>query len=87
MRRRRVGRRIAGKRVVSLSLTLCGSLLLTGSLVAILAQWLVGAMRRLELGLTPVALENHIVILGWTSRSAAILRALSPGRDELLAAA
>ena len=72
----------AVKRTVSAVITLLGFVLFTGSLIAILTQWLVETMQRLELGLTPIALEDHFVILGWTSRTPAILEEimLSQGR-------
>jgi ion channel POLLUX/CASTOR len=47
-----------------------------GSLVAIMTQWLNARMLRLERGLTPVARRNHIVVLGWTNRTEAIVREL-----------
>jgi hypothetical protein len=40
-----------------------------GALVAIMTQWLNSKMEELEQGLTPVAVKNHIVILGWTNRT------------------
>ena len=63
----------AARRTVSAIVTLFGFLLFTGSLIAILTQWLVETIGRMELGLTPIALKEHIVVLGWTSRTPAIL--------------
>jgi hypothetical protein len=72
----------AAKRTVSTVITVLGYLLFTGSLIAILTQWLVETMQRLELGLTPVALKEHIVVLGWTSRTPTTLEEImaSQGR-------
>ena len=72
----------AVKRTVSAVMTLLGFILFTGSLIAILTQWLVETMQRLELGLTPVALKEHFVVLGWTSRTPTILEEImaSQGR-------
>ncbi len=72
----------AVKRTISAVMTLLGFILFTGSLIAILTQWLVETMQRLELGLTPVALKNHFVVLGWTSRTPTILEEImaSQGR-------
>jgi Trk K+ transport system NAD-binding subunit len=55
-----------------------------GALIAILVQWLTETMDRLEQGLTPVALDAHFVLLGWTSRTLTILEEIlvSQGRVE-----
>jgi hypothetical protein len=68
--------------IVSTLLTVAGYVLFLGSLVAILTQWLMEAMEDLESGLTPIALNNHILILGWTNRTATIVKELllSEGR-------
>ncbi len=63
-------------RVVSTGLTVAGYVLFLGALIAIMTQWLNTTLRRLESGLTPVADRNHIVVLGWTSRTKAIVREL-----------
>lgn len=63
-------------RVVSTLLTVAGYVLFLGALVAIMTQWLNGALRRLENGLTPIADRNHLVVLGWTTRTPAIVREL-----------
>lgn len=68
--------------IVSTLLTVAGYVLFLGALVAILTQWLIEAMQDLESGLTPIALNNHILVLGWTNRTPTILRELllSEGR-------
>ena len=68
--------------VVSTLLTVAGYVLFLGALVAILTQWLIDAMEELESGLTPIALNHHILVLGWTNRTPTIVRELllSEGR-------
>jgi hypothetical protein len=67
---------------VSTIVTVLGYVLFMGALIAIMTQWLQGTMRKLENGLTPLALNDHILILGWTNRTATIVRelVLSEGR-------
>lgn len=65
-----------GRRVVSTALTVIGMVLFWGALIAVMTQWLNETIRRLELGLTPISLKNHVLVLGWTSRTASILRDL-----------
>ncbi len=60
------------RRVVSTILTMSGYVLVLGTVVAILTRWLISFMRHLERGLTPVAMHNHFVIVGWTNRTVAI---------------
>ena len=70
------------RRVVSTVLTVAGYVVFMGALVAILTQWLNQTMRRLELGLTPIVQNDHILVLGWTDRTATVLREIlrSEGR-------
>lgn len=71
-------------RIVSTVVTVLGYVLFMGSLIAILTQWLARIIRKLERGLTPIAMENHFVILGWTNRTSEIIRKLltAAGRME-----
>ncbi len=64
------------KRVISTVITVLGYVLFMGSLVAILTQWLNATIKHLESGVTPVARNNHVLILGWTERTAIIMRDL-----------
>ncbi len=64
------------RRLVSTILTMCGYVLLLGTVVAILTRWLINFMRRLEQGLTPIVMEDHILVLGWTDRTVSVLRQL-----------
>lgn len=63
-------------RVVSTALTVAGYVVFLGALVAIMTQWLIARMNEFERGLTPVALKNHVVIIGWTNRTLPLLREL-----------
>lgn len=63
----------AWRRLVATILTVLGYVLFMGTLVAIMTQWLVSKMRTLEQGTTPIALRQHFVILGWTSRTLPII--------------
>ncbi len=67
---------------VSTVLTVLGYVVFLGALVAIMTQWLDARMAKLESGLTPVVRDGHILILGWTNRTDAIVRELllSEGR-------
>lgn len=69
-------------RVVSTFLTVFGFVVFVGALVATLTQWLNQTIQTLEEGHTPVSLRNHMVVLGWTNRTAAVVRELvvSEGR-------
>lgn len=62
------------KRLVSLGLTLAGMVLFMGALVAIMTTSLDEAIARLERGETPVDASDHFLVVGWTPRSAAIVR-------------
>lgn len=66
-----------GLRLLAIVLTVLGLAVFVGALVAVLTQSFNEHMDRLALGLTPVTCENHVVILGWTSRTVELLGALS----------
>lgn len=74
------------ERTVSTILTVLGYVIFLGALVAIMTQWLNERMRELEMGLTPIAQRDHILIIGWTNRTPTIVRelALSSGRVRRL---
>ena len=69
-------------RTLSTLLTVAGYVLFMGSLVAIMTQWLNARMARLEAGLTPVARDGHVLVLGWTNRTETLVEELllSEGR-------
>lgn len=60
-------------RTVSTALTVAGYVVFLGALVAVMTQWLNARMERLESGLTPVARNDHILVLGWTNRTEAVV--------------
>ena len=64
------------RRTVSTVVTVLGYVLFLGLLIAILTQWLNDLIRKLEAGVTPVALSDHVILLGWTHRTPAIVREL-----------
>jgi len=70
------------RRVISTVVTVLGYVTFMGSLIAIMTQWLNQTIRKLEQGFTPIAQNNHILILGRTNRTPAILEELlrSEGR-------
>lgn len=63
-------------RIISTVLTVAGYVIFLGALIAILTQWLNERLRALEAGLTPLALNDHILILGWTNRTHVVVREL-----------
>jgi len=71
------------QRTVSTGLTIMGYVVFLGALVAILTRWLITLMTDLERGLTPVALRNHIVVLGWTSRTLPLLGELLNSTERM----
>ena len=64
------------RRSISAILTVLGYVLFMGSLIAILTQWLNQKIRDFERGLTPIFRRNHVLILGWTNRTPAIVEEL-----------
>lgn len=70
-------------RAVSTAVTVLGYILFLGSLIAIMTQWLSTTLRRLESGHTPISMHGHVVILGWTNRTAEIVRQLLDARGRL----
>ncbi len=64
------------RRAISSVLTVLGYVLFMGSLIAIMTQWLNQKIRDFERGLTPIVRRNHILILGWTNRTPAIVEEL-----------
>lgn len=69
-------------RTISTIVTVLGYVVFMGALIAILTQWLHRTMKKLESGLTSISQKNHILILGWTNRTTAIVREIliSEGR-------
>lgn len=71
------------RRVISTALTVLGYVLFMGSLIAIMTQWLNQKIRNFESGLTPIARRNHILILGWTNRTPAIVEELMYSEERV----
>lgn len=57
------------RRLISTVLTVLGYVVFLGSMVAIITTWMNTKIRSLEQGLTPVSEKNHIIILGWNSKT------------------
>ncbi len=72
------------RRAVSTFVTVSGYVLFMGALIAIMSQWLSQTMRRLESGLTPIAQSDHVLVLGWTNRTAPIIEELLSSSEERL---
>ncbi len=71
------------RRAISTTLTVLGYVLFMGSLVAIMTQWLNQKIRNFESGLTPIVRRNHILILGWTNRTPAIVEELMRSEERV----
>lgn len=63
-------------RVVSTVVTILGYVLFLGALIAIMTQWLNATLNRFQQGFTPIVQNDHIVILGWTNRTATMIEEL-----------
>lgn len=72
-----------GLRLISTIVTVLGYVLFMGSLIAIMTQWLALTMRKLESGLTPITMKDHVVILGWTNRTPEIAHKLLGAQGRL----
>jgi hypothetical protein len=70
-------------RIISTIVTVLGYVLFMGSLIAIMTQWLKSTLERFESGLSPISLQGHVVVLGWTSRTPEIVRQLLQARGRL----
>jgi hypothetical protein len=70
-------------RTVSTVVTVLGYVLFMGALIAIMTQWFVGRMRALEQGLTPIAQNNHLLVLGWTNRTPGIVLELMRSEEKV----
>lgn len=71
------------RRVISTILTVLGYVLFLGALVATMTQGLNDQIRRLERGFTPVAMKNHIVVLGWNASTPELLRELTQSENSM----
>lgn len=64
------------KRTISTVVTVLGYILFLGLLIAILTQWLNQKIAKLESGVTPVVLSDHVIVLGWTHQTRPIVESL-----------
>ena len=71
------------RRTVSTIVTVLGYVLFLGLLIAILTQWLTSSIAKLESGVTPVAISDHVIILGWTHRTPTIVSELLRTRKRV----
>ncbi len=69
-------------RTVSTIVTVLGYVIFLGALVAIMTQWFQQTMNQLQAGYTPIVQKQHILVLGWTNRTATMIHELfhSEGR-------
>lgn len=70
-------------RTVSTVLTVAGYVVFLGALVAVMTQWLDARMERLEAGLTPVARNDHVLVLGWTNRTDTVVEELLRSEERV----
>ena len=72
------------RRTISTVVTVLGYVLFLGLLIAILTQWLNQLIARLESGVSPVSLRDHIIVLGWSHRTPTIVQELlgAPNRAQ-----
>lgn len=70
-------------RVIATIVTILGYVMFMGSLIAIMTQWLTRTIRTLESGLTPIRMQGHVIILGWTNRTPEVVAKLLDGRGRL----
>ncbi len=71
------------RRTISTVVTVLGYVIFLGLLVAILTQWMNQFIARLESGVTPVALSDHVIVLGWSHRTPTIVQELLQTRKRV----
>ena len=64
------------RRTISTIVSILGYVVFLGALVAVMTQWLNAAITRLHRGVTPIAQNDHILVLGWTNRTPIIIQQL-----------
>lgn len=65
------------RRTLSTVLTVAGYVVFLGALVATMTQGLNDQIRRLERGFTPVAMKNHVIVIGWNASTPELLAELT----------
>ncbi len=73
----------AVKRVIATVITVLGYVLFMGALIAIMTQWLEETLTRLERGETPIALEEHLLVVGWGERTASLIEEFLRSRERI----
>jgi hypothetical protein len=73
----------AAKRVVAVVITVLGYVLFMGALIAIMTQWLDETLAWLERGETPIALEEHLLVVGWGERTASLVEEFLRSRKRV----
>ncbi|MBT3983583.1 MAG: hypothetical protein HOE90_19665 [Bacteriovoracaceae bacterium] len=63
-------------RLVSTILSVLSYVLFLGALIALMTQWMYKALRELESGVTPLYIEDHILILGLTNRTVSLVEGI-----------
>lgn len=71
------------RRVISTVVTISGYVLFMGALIAVMTQWLNQTIRHLEMGLTPLALRRHVVVLGWSRHTPELVAELTAAVGRL----
>ncbi len=71
------------RRVISTVVTVLGNVLFMGALIAVITQWLNHKIRHLEMGLTPVALTRHVVVLGWSGHTPELVAEMMAAEGRL----
>lgn len=71
------------KRTISTILTILGYVVFLGALVAVMTQALNRSMNRLQRGQTPIAQNDHVLILGWTNRTPIMVKQLLLSRRRV----
>ncbi len=71
------------RRSVSTFLTIAGYVLFMGALVATMTQGLNDQMRRLERGLTPVVMRQHVVVIGFNANTAELLMEITQSQGNV----
>ncbi len=71
------------RRVLSTVVTISGYVLFMGALIAVMTQWLNQTIRHLEMGLTPLALRRHVVVLGWSGHTPELVAELTAAVGRL----
>lgn len=73
----------AVSRSISTVVTVLGYVVFLGLLIAIMTQWMNAWIQRVESGLTPLEIRDHVLILGWNHRTPSIVQELLRTRERV----